>query len=65
MSNPEVPGFIRAPELAKELAIGESTLWRWSQKRKFPAPLRLSPRVTAWRVSDVNDWLDKKRIPND
>lgn len=33
------------------------TLWRMVKAGKFPAPCKLSARVTAWKVSQVRDWM--------
>jgi predicted DNA-binding transcriptional regulator AlpA len=35
-----------------------STLWRRVREGKFPAPLKVSESVTAWRVKDVRAWLE-------
>ena len=34
-----------------------STLKRWVREGKFPAPVKLGDRMTAWRASDVTAWL--------
>lgn len=39
------------------LPISQATLWRWVSKGEFPKPVKLSPRITAWRVADVSRWL--------
>ncbi|WP_269900292.1 helix-turn-helix transcriptional regulator [Paenalcaligenes faecalis] len=50
-------GFQRLPETAKEVGIAHSTIWLWVRQGRFPAPVKLGPRVTAWRKSDVSQWL--------
>jgi predicted DNA-binding transcriptional regulator AlpA len=35
-----------------------STLWRHCRRNEFPAPVKVSPGVTAWRVGDVRTYLD-------
>jgi predicted DNA-binding transcriptional regulator AlpA len=32
-------------------------LQRGVKAGKFPAPVKLSERITAWRLDDVNAWL--------
>lgn len=32
------------------------TLWRRVKDGSFPQPVRLSPGVTAWRLSDIQAW---------
>lgn len=39
------------------LPFSKSTLWRHVRAGTFPAPVKLSERVTAWRVGDVRQWL--------
>lgn len=37
-----------------------STLWRWVKQGTFPAPRKIGPKVTAWRVGDVRAWLQQQ-----
>ena len=50
-------GFLRQPQVLAFVPISKSTLWRRVQARTFPAPLKLSPRVTVWRAEDVRQWI--------
>ena len=43
------------------LPFSAATLWRKVKAGTFPAPVKLSERVTAWRVEDVREWL---KAPN-
>lgn len=57
-SLPEV-GFIREVQLVPGIIpISPATLRRWVRSGRFPQPVKLSDRVTAWRVEDVRTWLD-------
>lgn len=51
-------GMSRASQLLPFLPFGASTLWSWSRDGRFPAPVKLSPTMTAWRNSDVIEWLN-------
>lgn len=51
-------GMSRASQLLPFLPFGASTLWAWSRDGRFPAPVKLSPTITAWRNSDVIEWLN-------
>lgn len=35
------------------LPIGASTWWAGVKKGRYPAPVKLGPRITAWRLEDV------------
>lgn len=49
--------FMREKQvLAEVVPVSDATLWRWVTEKKFPAPVKLSPGVTAWRVSDLRAW---------
>jgi prophage regulatory protein len=57
-------GFIRQAELigkpgvkAGLLPISSATLWRRVKTGEFPAPVKLSARVTAWHVAEVEAWI--------
>lgn len=49
--------LIRKRPLAKRLKVSPWTIDRWRKLGKFPAPIRLSEIVLAWRVADVEAWL--------
>ena len=51
-------GMSRASQLLPFLPFGSSTLWAWSRDGRFPAPIKLSPTMTAWRNADVIEWLE-------
>ena len=38
-----------------------ATLWRKVKAQTFPAPVKLSVGVTAWRVEDVRAWMQAQR----
>ena len=44
----------RLPTVLKLTSLGRSTMYRWIADGSFPAPLRLGPRVVAWRLSDLD-----------
>lgn len=58
-SVPTLPetGFVRQRLLLRFVPFSKSTLWRRVKKGDFPAPVKLSTGVTAWRVEDVRSWI--------
>ncbi len=52
--------FIRQKELMKMLPFSPATLWRRIRANEFVRPTKLGPRITAWRKSDVLDWIDQQ-----
>ena len=57
-------GMSRASQLIPFLPFGSSTLWAWSRDGRFPAPVKLSPTMTAWRNADVIEWLESHTSTN-
>jgi predicted DNA-binding transcriptional regulator AlpA len=47
------------PGLPALVPVGASTLWQWVRDKKFPAPVKLGPRITAWRAEDIRAFLEK------
>ncbi|GGP18152.1 helix-turn-helix transcriptional regulator [Silvimonas iriomotensis] len=58
-------GFVRLPVLIGDTRTGrpgllpfsEATLWRMVRAGSFPCPVKLSERITAWKVEDIRQWL--------
>ncbi len=51
-------GYVRQAQLIPDIApFSSATLWREVKSGSFPAPVKLSQRVTAWRVEDIRDWM--------
>lgn len=66
MSNPMSPtlpetGFLRKAQLIPTfIPISSSTLWRRVKEGTFPKPIKLSARVTAWKVEDIRQWISEQ-----
>jgi predicted DNA-binding transcriptional regulator AlpA len=45
-------GFVRLPTILAIFPIGKSSWWAGIKAGRYPRPVKLGPRVTAWRVSD-------------
>jgi prophage regulatory protein len=54
------PRYVRLRELRKLVPFAEATIWRKSRDGSFPAPVKLSARITAWNLSAVEAWLAEK-----
>lgn len=52
--------FVRKDELAKELGVSKTTLWRMQNRGEIPAPTILSSRVVGWRRELIESWLLSK-----
>ncbi|QDL39336.1 helix-turn-helix transcriptional regulator [Rhodoferax sediminis] len=48
----------KRPETPAPLPFSAPTLWRMTKAGTFPKPVKLSERVTAWKVGDVRAWIE-------
>lgn len=46
-------GFIRLPAVLAVIPVSKSTWWAGIKTGRFPQPVKLGPRITAWRVEDI------------
>ncbi|TSA15034.1 MAG: AlpA family phage regulatory protein [Comamonadaceae bacterium] len=52
-------GYMRQAQLIPDVVpFSSATLWRKCKSGDFPKPVKLSERVTAWRVGDIRKFLD-------
>ncbi len=46
------------PPVEPLIPIGKSTWWAGVKSGKYPPPVKLSERTTAWRVEDIRKLMD-------
>lgn len=56
-------GFLRLPQIIGDnkaqpatpavVPVSKSTWWAGVKSGRFPSPVKLGPRTTAWRVEDI------------
>jgi prophage regulatory protein len=47
-------GYVRQSQLIPAIfPFSSATLWRKVKAGTFPKPVKLGPRITAWRVEDI------------
>lgn len=49
--------LVRRPEVCDMTGLPKSTLYDYLQAGTFPAPVKLSARSVAWRLSEVEAWI--------
>jgi hypothetical protein len=55
----QIIGNLKAnPPIPPLIPIGKSTWWNGVKSGRFPTPIKLGPRITAWRVEDIRKLLD-------
>ena len=55
-------GFVRLSSILAPkgpIPIGRSTWWAGVKSGRFPKPVKLGPRTTAWRVEDIRALIER------
>jgi predicted DNA-binding transcriptional regulator AlpA len=55
----EIPetGFMRLPQVLSVIPLGKTCWWEGVKSGRFPKPIKLSERCTAWRAEDIRDLI--------
>lgn len=51
-------GLVRIKQVLKFVPVSRSHWWAGVKAGKYPKPIKLSERVTVWRVADIKDLVD-------
>lgn len=46
-------GFMRLPQVLQLIPVSKSAWWQGCRDGRFPKPVKLGPKTTAWRVEDI------------
>ena len=63
MSTADLPktGFLRLPSIIAPngpIPVSKSTWWAGIKTGRYPKPVKLGPRITAWRVEDIRSIIE-------
>jgi predicted DNA-binding transcriptional regulator AlpA len=63
MTKQDLPaaGFVRLASIlapAGPIPVSKSTWWAGVRSGRFPRPVKLGPRITAWRVEDIRRLIE-------
>ena len=53
--------FIRRPTVLQATGLTDSTLFHLVRIKGFPRPYKLSNRISAWKLSEVQAWMDSRQ----
>lgn len=57
-------GFLRLSSILAPVGpipVGRSTWWAGVKEGRFPQPVKLGPRITAWRAEDIRALIENSR----
>jgi predicted DNA-binding transcriptional regulator AlpA len=58
-SNISAKRYLRLPQVLELVPVGKSTWWAGCKTGRFPKPVKLGPRTTAWRAEDIVALLEQ------
>ena len=47
------------PPIPAVIPVGRSTWWAGVKSGRYPKPIKLGPRTTAWKVEDIKRLIDE------
>ena len=56
-------GFMRLPQILQLIPISKSAWWLGCREGRFPKPVKLGPKTTAWRVEDIVALIERLASP--
>ncbi|MCG5031867.1 AlpA family phage regulatory protein [Mesosutterella sp. OilRF-GAM-744-9] len=51
---------VRMKDLSAAIGLSPSTIFQYVHDGKFPKPIKINPRVSLWKWSEVEAWLDQQ-----
>jgi predicted DNA-binding transcriptional regulator AlpA len=51
-------GFMRLSDVLQVFPVSKSTWWAGVKIRRYPQPIKIGPRMTAWRKTDIRKLLE-------
>ena len=57
---PQLPlsGFLRLEQVLQLIPVSKATWWNGCKSGHFPKPYKLRPRITTWKRSDIQKFID-------
>ncbi len=52
-------GFVRLPQVLAVIPVSKTRFWQGIKDGRFPAPVKLGTRTSAWRVEDIRALIAK------
>jgi len=52
-------GFLRLPDVLSLIPVSKTSWYSGVAEGRFPKPIRLSARTSAWKVEDIRQLIDE------
>jgi predicted DNA-binding transcriptional regulator AlpA len=54
-------GFVRLPQVLKVFPVSKPTWWAGVKDGRYPKPVKLGQKMTAWSVEDIRELIASKQ----
>lgn len=68
----QIDSFLRAKQIHKHrdnpsplIPVGPTTWWHGVKTGLFPQPIKLTPKLTVWRASDIQRFIEEAESIDD
>jgi len=51
--------LLRLPEVVAITCRSKAQIYRDAARGQFPLPVKLGPKSSAWRLAEIQSWLDR------
>lgn len=58
----ELPRMLRRPDVEKMVGLSRSAIYAAMDRNDFPRPIKVGLRAVAWRLSDIERWLEQRPL---
>ncbi|WP_165068064.1 MULTISPECIES: AlpA family phage regulatory protein [unclassified Desulfovibrio] len=62
MQNIPSNALLRLPQVLALIPVSRSAWWAGCKSGRYPKPVKLGPRTTAWRAADIAALLEKLTV---
>jgi len=52
-------GFVRLSQILMVIPLGKTSWWEGVKSGRFPKPVKLSERCTAWRAEEIRELINR------
>ena len=53
-------GFVRRPVVLAHIPFGPTKLYEEVKAGRFPKPVKLGERISAWRAEEIHAWIARQ-----
>ena len=54
--------FLRLSQVIELTGLSKSTIWKWIHTKEFPKQLKLSPRKSVWKKTEILAWMEEQYV---